>query len=127
MKMADAVALCSIYTTPAVASLGVAAVAGRFAERDLLSILSARPTPRSCGPRPLAATRDQRLGTVRPMTTITKPRHLATIDPDLDRLSRRLRLPYLRAAAPEVLVTAKRNGGHQRKQCVLCSSRRTRT
>ena len=31
---------------------------------------------------------------------------LASIDPDLDRLSRRLRLPYLRAAAPDVLVTA---------------------
>jgi Integrase core domain len=41
VKMADAVALCSIYTTPAVdTALGVAAVAGRFAERDLLSILS---------------------------------------------------------------------------------------
>ena len=41
IKMADAVALCSIYTTPAVdTALGVAAVAGRFAERDLLSILS---------------------------------------------------------------------------------------
>jgi hypothetical protein len=40
-KMADAVALCSIYTTPSVdTALGVAAVAGRFAERDLLSILS---------------------------------------------------------------------------------------
>jgi DNA replication protein DnaC len=32
---------------------------------------------------------------------------LASIDPDLDRLSRRLRLPYLRAAAPDVLATAK--------------------
>ena len=41
MKMADAVALCSIYTTPTVdTALGVAAIAGRFAERDLLSILS---------------------------------------------------------------------------------------
>jgi hypothetical protein len=41
LKMADAVALCSIYTTPAVdTALGAAAVAGRFAERDLLSILS---------------------------------------------------------------------------------------
>ena len=44
IKMADAVALCSIYTTPAVdAALGVAAVAGRFAERDLLSILCRQP------------------------------------------------------------------------------------
>jgi hypothetical protein len=43
LKMADAVALCSIYTTPAVdTALGVAAVAGRFAERDLLSILARR-------------------------------------------------------------------------------------
>ena len=41
VKMADAVALCSIYTTPTVdTALGVAAIAGRFAERDLLSILS---------------------------------------------------------------------------------------
>ena len=41
IKMADAVALCSIYTTPAVdTALGVAAIAGRFAERDLLSILT---------------------------------------------------------------------------------------
>ena len=44
VKMADAVALCSIYTTPTVdTALGVAAVAGRFAERDLLSILSRQP------------------------------------------------------------------------------------
>ena len=43
LKMADAVTLCSIYTTPAVdTALGVAAVAGRFAERDLLSILARR-------------------------------------------------------------------------------------
>ena len=39
--------------------------------------------------------------------TINSNGDLASIDPDLDRLSRRLRLPYLRAAAPEVLLTAK--------------------
>ncbi len=45
-KMGDAVALCSIYGTTAVdQALGVAAVAGRFAERDLLSILTHTPTP----------------------------------------------------------------------------------
>ena len=45
-KMADAVALCSIYGTEAVdQALGVAAVAGRFAERDLLSILGHTSTP----------------------------------------------------------------------------------
>jgi transposase len=44
-KMSDAVALCSIYGTTAVDhALGVAAVAGRFAERDLLSILTHTPT-----------------------------------------------------------------------------------
>ena len=45
-KMADAVALCSIYSTEAVdQALGVAAVAGRFAERDLLSILTHTTRP----------------------------------------------------------------------------------
>ena len=45
-KMADAVALCSIYGTETVdQALGVAAVATRFAERDLLSILTHTPTP----------------------------------------------------------------------------------
>jgi hypothetical protein len=45
-KMGDAVALCSIYGTTTVdQALGVAAVAGRFAERDLLSILTHTPTP----------------------------------------------------------------------------------
>ena len=40
-KMADAVALCTIYGTENVdVALGVAAIAGRFAERDLLSILT---------------------------------------------------------------------------------------
>ena len=44
VKMGDAVALCSIYTTAAVdTALGVAAIAGRFAERDLLSILTRQP------------------------------------------------------------------------------------
>jgi hypothetical protein len=45
-KMADAVVLCPIYGTEAVdQALGVAAVAGRFAERDLLSILTHTSTP----------------------------------------------------------------------------------
>lgn len=44
-KMADAVALCSIYGTDSVdVALGVAAAAGRFAERDLLSILTRAAT-----------------------------------------------------------------------------------
>ena len=41
------------------------------------------------------------------MTAINNSGDLASIDPDLDRLSRRLRLPYLRGVAPEVLATAK--------------------
>lgn len=45
-KMADAVALCSIYGTETVdQALGVAAIAGRFAERDLLSILTHTTRP----------------------------------------------------------------------------------
>ena len=32
---------------------------------------------------------------------------LAAIDPELDQVTRRLRLPYLRAVAPDVLMTAK--------------------
>ena len=48
-KMADAVTLCSIYGTEGVdEALGVAAVATRFAEGDLLSILT-RPTSRPAG------------------------------------------------------------------------------
>jgi hypothetical protein len=44
-KMADAVSLCSIYGADTVdVALGAAAVAGRFAEPDLLSILTRRPT-----------------------------------------------------------------------------------
>ena len=45
-KMADAVVLCSIYPTADVdLALGAAAVAGRFAERDLLSILTHTTRP----------------------------------------------------------------------------------
>ena len=39
----------------------------------------------------------------KPVTTID----LLNIDSDLDRVTRRLRLPYLRAVAPDVLTTAK--------------------
>ncbi len=41
------------------------------------------------------------------MTTRVTPVDLAEIDPELDRVARRLRMPYLRAVAPDVLTTAK--------------------
>ena len=42
------------------------------------------------------------------MTARTAPTaDLAGIDPELDRVARRLRMPYLRAIAPDVLTTAK--------------------
>ena len=43
----------------------------------------------------------------RPSTPTPQLAELAGIDPELDRVARRLRLPYLRAIAPEVLLTAK--------------------
>ena len=41
------------------------------------------------------------------MTMRVTPVDLAEIDPELDRVARRLRMPYLRAVSPDVLTTAK--------------------
>jgi hypothetical protein len=41
------------------------------------------------------------------MTRTTPTRSAPTLPDDLDRLLRRMRLPYLRAAAPDVIATAK--------------------
>ncbi len=110
-RIADAVALARAGDPERVdQALGLAAVAGRFAEGDLESILAVRRSPSradSAPHRAVAAARHRRLVATRhhggpAMTAIAEP----VLD-ELTRLCRRLRLKYIRQQLPDVVLTAK--------------------
>ena len=110
--MAEAVDLAKLHGPDAVdEALRVAADAGRFDEGALAAILAHHHRGRAGDRVPrareavLAAALHARLGGLRRMT-LTTPAPPPLPD-ELDRLARRLRLPYLRKAAPEVLATAR--------------------
>ena len=110
--MAEAVDLAKLHGPEAVEeALRVAADAGRFDEGALAAILahhqsrSAQVIAFPAARRVLAAALHARLGGLRRMT-LTTPAPPPLPD-ELERLARRLRLPYLRKAAPEVLATAR--------------------
>ena len=111
VKMAAAVQLARLFNPADVDwALGHAAVHGRFAEADLASILDHhrnRPNPTQ-----LQASEDKSLtqGT-RGWAGQTAPVAGVPVAPplpaDLEALLRRMRLPYMRTAAPDILATAR--------------------
>ena len=110
--MAEAVDLAKLHGPEAVEqALRVAADAGRFDEGALAAILAPSPVAVGAGDRVprargvVAAALHARLGGLWRMT-LTTPAPPPLPD-ELERLARRLRLPYLRKAAPEVLATAR--------------------
>lgn len=113
-KMTAAVELAAFVGADTVsAALAVAAEAARFAESDLPAIAQApHRHRRRTGRRRRGAfgpARHRRLGRLRhrphggPLVNPTAP----PLPDDLLAVLKRMRLPYLRAAAPEVLATAK--------------------
>ena len=102
-KMAQAVDLARLHGQISVDwALGHAATYARFADGDLASILAAHPLGDrdTAGEGPFAAARHTRLGRLR-----RRPMNPAPIDEVVDLL-RTLRLPHMRAAAPDLLATA---------------------
>jgi hypothetical protein len=113
--MAEAVELARLHDAATVdRALGQAATAGRFADGDLAAILAhqaaaggGRGQPGQRGPYPGPG--HGRLGRLRRQETAVTAAVPAPppLGAELDALLRRMRLPYLRRAAPEVLATAK--------------------
>ena len=110
-KIAEAVELAKLHGAEAVdEALAVAADAGRFGEGDLAAILAhhRRATVIAFPARASEQTSLQRstavLGGLRRMTVKTPAP--PPLPAELDTLLRRLRMPYVRRAAPDVIATA---------------------
>lgn len=111
-KMAEAVDLAKLHGSDRVdRALNTCADADRFADGDLASVLAHQHAQGQLivlpGPQrgSVLAGVHARMGELRAMTiqTLEPP----ALPDELDRLLRRLRLPYVRRAAPEVIATAK--------------------
>ncbi len=110
-KVVEAVALAKLHGDDTVdEALRAAADAGRFANGDLAANLGHQGAqsdrvPRAHERRAVLAALDRGLGRVRRMTVKTP--QAPPLPAEVKGLLRRLRMPYVRKAAPEVLATAK--------------------
>jgi IstB-like ATP binding protein len=110
-KTVEAVDLAKLHGAEEVnRALGACAQAGRFADGDLAAVLSHQQRTGELilfpGPHrgELVAGLHPQLGGLRTMTVTTPPP--PPLPDELEVLLRRLRLPYVRKAAPEVIATA---------------------